>query len=71
MGENALYQTLAVVHKIPDSFCAGMKTIPGRALFTYKNGDFGAISVTERSRASLISKVKSHISYRCSYYTTR
>ena len=31
MGENALYQTLAVVHTIPDSFCAGTKIIPHRA----------------------------------------
>ena len=70
MGENALYQTLAVVHTIPDSFCAGMKTIPGRALFTHKNGDFGAVSVTERSCAAPISKLESRISDRCSYYTT-
>jgi len=37
-------------------------------LFPHKNGDFGAISVTERSCASPISKVESHISYRCSHY---
>ena len=29
---------------LPDSFCAGAKTIPGIALlFAHKNGDFGAI----------------------------
>ena len=38
-------------------------------LFTHKNGDFGAISVTEQSCAALISEAESHISDRCSYYT--
>ena len=38
-------------------------------LFTYKNSDFGAISVTEQSRTALISKVVSHISDRCSCHT--
>ena len=38
-------------------------------LFTRKNGDFGAISVTERSCAASISKVESYISDRCSYHT--
>ena len=33
-----------------------------------KNGDFGAIFVTERSWAAPISQVESHISDRCSYY---
>ena len=33
-------------------------------LFTHKNSDFGAISVTERSCAAPISKVESHISDR-------
>ena len=37
-------------------------------LLTHKNGNFGAISVTERIFAALISKVESHLSYRCSYY---
>ena len=36
-------------------------------LFTQKNGDFGAISVTERSWAAPISKVESHISDSCSH----
>ena len=40
-------------------------------LFTHmKNGDFSAISVTGRSCAAPISKLESHISNRCSYYTT-
>ena len=34
-------------------------------LFTHKNGDLGALSVTERSCAAPISKVESHISERC------
>ena len=38
-------------------------------LFTHKNDDFGAISITERSCASPSSKVESHISDRCLYYT--
>ena len=38
-------------------------------LFTHKNGDFDAISATERSRAALFSKAETHISNRCSYYT--
>jgi len=37
-------------------------------LFTHKTGDFGAISVTERSCAALISKVTSHIRDGCSYF---
>ena len=48
---------------LPDSFCAGKKTIPDRAsVYTHKNRDFGAISVTERSCATPISKVESYIS---------
>ena len=38
--------------------------------FTHNNGDFGAISARERSCAAPISKVESHKSDRCSYYTT-
>ena len=38
-------------------------------LFTHKNGDFGAISVKERSCAPLISKVEFHILDGCSHYT--
>ena len=38
-------------------------------LFTHNNGDFGAISVTERSCAAPIFKVESHISEGYSYYT--
>ena len=51
---------------LPDSFCAGTITIPVGYLFTHKNGDFGAISVAERSCAapSPISKVERYISDR-------
>ena len=38
-------------------------------LFTYENGDFGTISVTERSHTAPISKVVRHILNRCSCYT--
>ena len=37
-------------------------------LFTYRDGDFGVISVTELSCASPISEVDSHISDRCAHY---
>lgn len=33
-----------------------------RHLFTHKDGDFGAISVTERSCSATVTKVESHIS---------
>ena len=33
-------------------------------LFTYKNGDFGGISVTEQCCDARISEAESHISYR-------
>ena len=39
-----------------------METIADRVLFTQKNGDFGAISVTERSRAELESGA-SHVGW--------
>ena len=38
-------------------------------LFTHKNGDFGAISVTKPSCDALIFKVESHISDRYSYFS--
>ena len=37
-------------------------------MFAHRNGDFTAISVTERSRTAPISKVESHISDSFSYY---
>ena len=40
-----------------------------RLLSTHKNGDFGGISVTERSCAAPISKVESHISDIFLYHT--
>ena len=55
------------VHSIPDSLSApAQKPYHMRILFTRKNGDFGAISATERSCVAPISKVESHISDRCS-----
>ena len=36
---------------------------------THVNGDFDAISVTEQNCAAPISKVESHLSHRCSYFT--
>ena len=53
-----------------DSICARTKTTSDWLLFVrHKNGDFGAISATERSCAAPISKAESHVSDRCSYYT--
>ena len=57
------------VHNIPDSFCAGKKTIPDRASVHDKNGDFRAISITVLSCAFPISKVESRIMDLCSQYT--
>ena len=37
-----------------------------KLLFTRKNGDFGAISLTQRNCSAPMSKVESHISDRCS-----
>ena len=43
---------------IPGCFCVGTKTRPDRASFTLTSGNFGAISVTERSFALPISNVE-------------
>ena len=58
------------VYSIPDTFwaCAGTKTIPDSLnrtglLFTNNKGDFGAISVTERSCAAPSLKVENHTSF--------
>ena len=53
---------------MPDSFCAGTKTLLDRVSAHTKTSEFGAISVTEWSYASPISNVESQISDRCSYY---
>ena len=50
------------------AFASVRTSYPMGLLFTHKNGEFGAISVTERNSAAPISKVKSHISDRCSCY---
>ena len=55
------------VHHV--AFAPARKPYQIGLLFTHKNGDFGAISVTAQSCAALISKAESHISDRCSYYT--
>ena len=58
-----LTKGLGCFHTTPDSsFCTGAKIIPDTGLlFTHKNRDFSAVSVTERTCAALISKVESHI----------
>ena len=57
-----LFRAMFIVYCM-DSSCVGTKTIPGIGLlFTHKNRDFGAISVTERSCAVTISKVEGHLS---------
>lgn len=52
-------ESVGYVQIIWDSSCTDSKTIPDRAsdLFTHENGDFGMISVTERSFAASILKV--------------
>ena len=53
---------------LPDSlFAPAQKPYRIGILLTYRNGDFGAISVTERSCAAPIPQVERHISDRCSY----
>ena len=64
---NNFAQVLSNVHTIPDIFWPARKPDGIGLLFTHKNGDFGAISVTERSCTAPISKVESHISGRCSF----
>ena len=44
-----------------DTFCTGTKTIRVGLVFTHKNGDFVAISVTERCCFAPIFQVESHI----------
>ena len=68
------FQTsLGYVSAIPDSFAPARNPYLTRLLFTHKNNDFGAISVTKRSCAAPISKGESHIIFflsdRCSYNT--
>ena len=53
-----------VVHTTPDRFTCRHESSPLRY-----TGDFGAFSVMERCCAARISKVESHISDRCLYYT--
>ena len=48
-------------HRVSTKFTA-VKSYRIELLFTLKNGDFSAISVTERNYAPPISKVESHIS---------
>ena len=57
------------VYTKPDTFCAGTKTIADKASVNTSERWFGALSVTEGSCTARISKVKSHISDRCSYDT--
>ena len=62
-------QSEAIVTLYQVAFTPAQKLYWIGLLFTHENGDFGAISVTERCCAAPISKVESHISDRCSYYT--
>lgn len=60
---------LLVVLTLYHSFCAGTKSIYRLGLLFTQNGDFGGfLSVTDGSCAVGISKVKSLISGRCSYF---
>ena len=64
----AKYQVMFTLYRVTFALA---KNWPYRIglMFTHKNGDFRAISVTGRSYEAPISKVESHISDRCSYYT--
>ena len=55
---------LGYVHTIPDSFWAAKKIILDKEGFcsNTENGDFGWISMTERSCAAPITKVERHLS---------
>ena len=65
-----LFQEICIaVSRLSEKVSPARKSYRIGHLFTLKKGDLGAISVTERSCAALVSKVKSHISDRCSYYT--
>ena len=52
------------IHTMPLGSCVSTKTIPDRDCVhtQVKNGDFGAISITERSCTAPISKMEPHIS---------
>ena len=52
---------LGFVDTIPGSFCADTKSYRMGLLFTDKDGNFGAISVTGRSCTTRISKKERHI----------
>ena len=70
---DSLYQHFCVaflvyVLIIPDSVRAGAKPYRIGLLFKHKNGDFGAISVNERSCAAPISKVEV-VTYRRGVHT--
>ena len=70
-GDRVQKFALCNAYTIPDSFAsARTKTITN--LFTHNNGDFGAISVTERTCAPPISTVGSPVcTYRMGGYYTR
>ena len=65
----SLQEIFVAVSRLSEKVTPARKLYRIGHLFTLKKGDLGAISVTERSCAALVSKVKSHISDRCSYYT--
>ena len=60
---------LGYAYSIPDSFCAGPKTISEGLLFTHTNSDFGSIAVTERSRAAPRRSLKWRVTYRIGIHT--
>ena len=67
--ENNLRLTQALFTLYRMSFAPVRKPYQKGLLFIHKDGDFCAISVTERNCAATVTKVESHISDRCSYYT--
>ena len=60
---------LGYVYTIPDSLCAGTKTISDRASVHKGIANFGAVFTTERRCAASTLKVNRHVSDRFSYHS--
>ena len=68
---NWLAKAIFTLLRVNIAFAPAWKPYRIGLLFTHKNGDFGAISVTGRSCAVPSSRLKSHILDRCSHCRTK
>ena len=68
---NWLAKAIFTLLRVNIAFAPAWKPYRIGLLFTHKNGDFGAISVTGRSCAVPSSRLKSHIWNRCSQCRTK